>query len=198
MVSLSTIVNIVMLLQTVPEPACSLTIHLVDSHGRPVHDYVTIVEAGGRQIEKKHYPGGVRFCDLGIMPVRIEVRPLSISCTWRFSEVVDVNWGEERAHTIVVPSEPCKYPVPNLSTKCALLFRIKDEDGKWLGESRIMLLTPSRRPLITDRYGRAFIQVPMRSLVTGEVSVQGHHPSKFNLTCDKPLTEREIEVIWVR
>lgn len=196
MVSLSIIAHIVLLVQA-PQPTCSLTIHLVDTKGRPVHDYVTVVESGGRQTEKKHYPGGIRFCDLGILPVRIEVRPLSISCTWTFSQLVDVRWGQARSHTIIVPSDPCEHRVAYPAKECTVLFRTKDEDGKWLAESRIVLSTPRRETLTTDAYGRVMLRVPTGSLVTSEVSAPGHRTLELKFTCDKPMAEREIELVWV-
>jgi hypothetical protein len=188
----------VMLLQQPPQSPCSLTIHLADSKGRPVNHYVTVVESGGRHIEKKHSPGGARFCDLGILPVKVEVRPISASCTWTYSELLDVRWAEERSHTIIVPSDPCERHVAYPLNNCAVLFRIKDEDGKWLGGSRIVFTTPTQGNSTTDQYGRALLRVQTGAKVTGKVMAPDHHPAMFDFTCGKAIMEEEIELIYKR
>jgi hypothetical protein len=200
MVSLATMAGIFMLAQAAAESFCSLTIKVVDNKGRPLYAYVTVVEKSGREIEKKHEPGGVHFCDLGIRPVTIAVRPISISCHWAFSDVIDIDWAVERSATIVVPSVPCKYrpPLPISSPTSTVLFRSKDEDGNWVAESKVVFLTPVRKTIASDRHGRALIEVPIGSLVTGQVIAPNYHVREFKFICTEQVVERDIELVWIR
>ena len=84
---------------------CSLIVKVRNPQRAEVEALVVIKEHDGRRIEQQNRPGGVRFCDLGIMPVTATVgHP---ACNQVVVRNVPLDWRETTTLPIYFASSIC-------------------------------------------------------------------------------------------
>jgi hypothetical protein len=177
---------------------CSLVVKVVDTSGTPVHAWVRVDESGGRHVEKRHSPGGVRFCDLGIRPVQITVTPISASCEWSVRLQADLNWNRTTETAVTVPAGDCEFrPSALVLGKCRVLFRVRNEKGDWLPDAMVSaaIATSPERSSRVDEYGRALLRdFPLDSQLRVKVTAGGYAARTLEVHCNAVELEEVVEM----
>lgn len=171
---------------------CPLKVIVRDPAGRSIFSPVIVREANGTTIEKEHKPGGVDFCEVGVLPVTVRVGGPG-TCNEVAIHEVPLQWSQQYVLTVTRDLEPCLVDQPPPpSPLCQVLIRIRDSDGTWISNGLVNFVKPSSRTLITDRFGRTLLVVPLGSETSGEVQAHGFARRPFQLTCSEKLLEHVI------
>lgn len=176
---------------------CSLVVKVIDTNGTPVHAWIRVEESGGRHLEKRHSPGGVQFCDLGIRPVRVTVTPVSAGCSWSVSVPVDLVWDKTQTSSITVPAGDCEFrPSALILGKCRVLYRVMDDTGRWIHGARVTVTANSSQSSAdTDDYGRAlFRNFPLDSALRVTVETAQYESKTAESLCNTDRLEQMIEM----
>jgi len=174
---------------------CSLIVTVVGAEGLEREARVTVEEPDGRKVTKENRPGGVRFCDLGILPVTVTVgHP---ACNQTIVRNVPLWWGKPTKLKITYDRDVCLYePPPPPRPGCEVLFRVADESGGWVSDAVVELTEPWRRKVESDRYGRLYLYPPYGSRVRGMIRAAGYEPEAVEEKCtrESPPIQRYVRL----
>ncbi len=177
---------------------CSLTVQLkVPPGDTPEHTYVTVVENNGRIVRKESTGAYVQFCDLGLGPVTVKVG-LS-ACNQVI--VTDVPLERGKPYNLFVYYDfgwclKCSVPIPN--RQCNFLFRISDEEGKWLENATVHAHDLTSRMYQTDSAGRANTFFRPRTPVVVDFTAEGFTPRSGSYSCAAPAWRHEETIVLKR
>ena len=176
---------------------CSLVVSVVSPQGDDVEAWVTVRDFQGRTIERENVPGGVRFCELGILPVTVIVG--RAACNQVTVRNVPLVWEETYKLKVVFDFARCiSHGAPVPVPQCLVLFRIKDDDEEWIEGASVTLLSPSPRVVTSDQYGRAVVGIARGADVRGNVWKEGYRRSPVAAQCSPQERRLEREVTLVK
>lgn len=167
---------------------------VVDLKNREVPEApVTVEEQNGRIVTMENTRGGVRFCDLGLLPVTITVG--SPTCNQVSVRAVPLEWRETKTVKIIYDRGPCLRDLPPVAA-CQILFRFVDEQGKWI--AGVMFDPPiagAEHPQ-SDHFGRMLVSIAAGTEIRAAVKRKGYRPDNVRLTCTRDLmfAERLIKL----
>ncbi len=178
----------------VAQTYCSLVVKIVDPNGREVPEAaVSLSEENGRIVKAENQRGGVRFCDLGLLPVTITVG--SPSCNQVTVRNVPLQWGSTKTIKIIYDAAPCLRDLPPVAA-CKILFRFSDDRGKWI--SGVVLDPPvsTADPSRSDDSGRILVRIAAGTELRAMTKRDGYAPEDLHLTCTRDLmiAERPLKL----
>ena len=178
-----------------PAEYCSLIVTVVGEEGLEREARVTVEEPGGRKVTKENELGGVKFCDLGILPVTVTVgHP---ACNQTIVKNVPLWWGKPTRLKVIYNRDPCLYDAPPpMHPGCEVLFRVTEGEDRWIGNAVLELREPWSRNLKGDRYGRLYLYPPYGSTVRGEIRATGYEPAEVDAECtrDRPAIQQYVKM----
>ena len=145
------------------QDTCSLDVGAVAPDGRRVEAPISVTEMSGRTEDRDSSQEDARFCDLGILPVTVNVGSEGL-CNQVTVRNVPVD--PEATYLLQVTYDPlaCRErPAPPPIPICTILFRVADRTGKWIPGAEIAVANPGADHLVTDKFGRALFFFPGRS-----------------------------------
>lgn len=179
--------------QQAPRDYCSLVVKVIDEQGSEIEAPVSVQEIGGKVVEGDYEAGGVRFCDLGILPVTVRVgRPES--CNYTIIHNVALEWQETRSIVVRHEVEPCQRHLPAPPKPlCQLLIRVFDQNAVGL-LATVEVNRRSRETYQTDRVGRVRVLMESGSAVGCVVRSNRFLPKRIEAHCtlDTPRIERIV------
>lgn len=171
---------------------CSLSVRVLSPSGQRPGTYVTVREQNGRTIEKEvQPPEDIRFCDLGILPVSVEVG--LPGCNQVLVRDVPLMAGEMYLLTVTYDIEPCvagkKAPPP--VPLCETLLRVTGPEGSWIVGAEVAFDDVTYMPSRTDVSGRLLVVLSLSQRLSGVVRASGLSPRRFELTCTRDSQRQE-------
>lgn len=164
---------------------CSLIVKVRSPQGKEVEALVVVEEHDGRRIEQQNRLGGLRFCDLGIMPVTVTVgHP---ACNQVVVRNVPLDWGETTTLPITYDQEPCLIDSPPVAA-CKFLFRFIDLQHNFVKGVSLKTQTPYEEVLKADEFGRLMMRIPAGQELLGATSSNGYSTAVVKISC---TTENE-------
>lgn len=165
---------------------CSLSVRVLAPNGKPFPVFVTVYENSGRKIEKEQSPPkDVRFCDLGILPVKVVVG--TKGCHEITVDGVRNYWQEPYTLKVTYDPEHCmRETLPPPKPFCEVLFRVSGPHGHWIDKATLRFERPSLQPRQTDSAGRALLTVGLDDNIRGSVSAPGYVSKDFEIGCKAP------------
>lgn len=161
---------------------CSLVVKVIDRQGRDTEAWVTVEERDGRRLREENAPGGVRFCDLGILPVTVMVG--DPACNQVIVRNVPLEWQETRELRILYEREPClvdRAPV----AACGILYRFADPGGNWIRGVSVTVESPRPEKLEGDSFGRVLLRIVAEEELRALAAAEGYRPAELRLTCTR-------------
>lgn len=171
------------------EAHCSLLVKIVDPNGQDVPEaLVRVEEKNGRVVRTENRLGGVRFCDLGLLPVAIVVG--SPNCNEVSLRNVPLEWGRTKTVKVFYDEEPCVRDLPPVAA-CNILFRFSDEKGKGIsGVSFEPPVSGAEHPN-SDAFGRTLVSIAAGSQLRAAAKREGYVAQNVHLTCTRELMVAE-------
>lgn len=170
---------------------CSLEVRVIDESGQDIEATVKVAEPG-RQVREQLFEGvPVRFCDLGIRPVKVIVGVEG--CNRVVIEDVHLDWGETARLLVVYRYYPCDRRLPS-PPGCNVLLRVRSAKV-WAKEIPIFS-GPDKRFKVgeTDEFGRWMMRLAPNShqelFIDG--GTLGSASSSVDCVPGKSLVEHEI------
>ena len=162
---------------------CSLTIRVEAPDGAEENGaLVQIAEEGGRVIQEHYKLGGLRFCDLGILPVTVTIGPEG-SCNQVTVRNVTIRWDKIFDLKVTYDPRPCQLtPAPPPSPICEILFRVTDGSG-WVAGPTLRITSPSPATVIGDRFGRVRVVAKVGTEVNGSLAATGYAQQEVSVSC---------------
>ena len=172
---------------------CPLKVVVINDHQLDVDANITVVERSGRKHERENDVGGVEFCDLGILPVRVEVgNPASCSYT-----VVDNVWLEFGSQAILRVLRNIDHFLktlpPDMPPICKVLLRVRN----WEGDSPVrdfQIATDPKLVVESDDFGGVFARLRRDVPVKFTISKKGFATERLEASCLGKPERREFEV----
>lgn len=171
---------------------CSLVVKVLNREGQETEAWVTVEERDGRRLREENAPGGLRFCDLGILPVTVMVG--DPACNQVIVRNVPLEWQQTRELRILYDREPCLIDRPP-SPVCEFVLRFANAEGNWVkGVSLTVKGGPHERQIAGDTFGRIHVAVPIREERLVVATANGYQAEELRLPCtpENLLTERKI------
>jgi hypothetical protein len=162
---------------------CSLVVRAVTPDGRRVGAPISVTEMSGRTEDRDPSEEDARFCDLGILPVTVNVGSEGL-CNQVTVRNVPVD--PENTYLLQVTYDPlaCRErPAPPPIPICSILFRVADRTGKWIPGAEIAVASPGGDHLVTDQFGRALFFAERGTEVIGSAAAEGYKTSSFHWRC---------------
>jgi len=156
---------------------------------------VSVEERNGRRVERDHESSDVQFCDLGILPVSVTVG-LS-GCNQVQVKDVPLSWGSQYLLVVTYDVEPCvKETPPPTVPLCEVLFRVPDENNKWMDGASIQFDEMAVVPRKTDNHGRALLLMKLNQRVSGSIGKREDASKRFAISCSRsePYSEMIIKL----
>jgi len=170
---------------------CSLEVRVVNDAGQDIEATVKVAEPR-RKVREQLFEGEpVRFCDLGILPVKVTVGVEG--CNRVVIEDVHLDWGETAKLLVVYRYYPCDRKVVQ-PPGCSVLLRVQSANG-WLKDIPVFK-GPDKglRMGETDEYGRLMLRLTPNShqdlLIDG--GALGNAMATVDCVPGKPLLEQSI------
>lgn len=172
---------------------CSLSVRVLSPGGQALQTYVTVREQNGRSIERESSAAGdARFCDLGILPVSVEVG--LPGCNQVLVRDVPLLAGEMYQLVVTYDIEPCvqgkRAPPP--TPVCEILFRVTDPMENWINGAEVVINETKWEPLRTDKAGRALLMISLGQRLTGMIRAGGYATKRFSLNCTREKSAQEL------
>lgn len=174
--------------------SCSLIVKVINPAGKEIDSRIVVREKDGQIYTAENQIGGARFCNLGLLPVDIEIG--NEACNQVAIRNAYLTWPTSTIVTAIYDIEPCLHDLPRGDT-CGILFRIFGPDGITpVPSTTIDVLRPYRRQLPVDEYGRALVSVGFGSDLTVQLRAAGFAPSNERIRCtpDTPKQERKVKL----
>ena len=178
------------------EPYCSLHVEATAPNGKRPVVLVKVIEPNGRTTTKFQRSQDVQFCNLGILPVTVQVGPDN-SCNEVVVHEVPVQWQEP--YHLKVTYDPCaerapRFPSPEM-VGCEFLFRVTDTAGGPIAGAFVQI-QPSSIKEDTDAYGRALVGVKVGDF-TAAISASGYTEQTFRTSCTREKSGEPQEQ-WIK
>jgi hypothetical protein len=173
----------------VSQEFCSLEVQVVHPSGFGLSGIpVWVYEADGRVEYALTENGLARFCGLGIRGVSVRA---GHSCGEVTVKSIPLEWSLTRVVKIVYDQAPCLLDEPPPILPCSILFRFRDENGKWIPD--VQFSPPLRRwpNLRSDEFGRAMVSMAGREELHVTAGREGYMPEKVDLVCTRSLSRVE-------
>ena len=175
--------------KTSAQDHCSLVVKIVDSNDREVPEArITLVERNGRTVRAENRRGGVRFCDLGLLPVNITIG--NAACNEVSVKNVPLEWARTKTIKVVYDDEPCRRDSPALPV-CQILFRFSDEQNNWISGVTFRPPVAWAETPRSDQFGRAMVRIAAGAELRTSAEREGYVPEDIRLTCTGDLLFHE-------
>lgn len=174
---------------------CSLIVKVVNGQGQETEAWVTVEERDGRRLREENVPGGVRFCDLGILPVTVMVG--DPACNQVVVRNVPLYWGETRELKVFYDRDPCLIDPPPVAA-CRILYRFADPEGNWVRKLTLKVDSPRPEKLETDSFGRVLVRIAAGEELRAVATAEGHRTAELRLTCTRENSWVEQKVTLLR
>lgn len=172
---------------------CSLVVEVVNPAGRNTPANVTVTEpATGRMHSQNADSGTARFCDLGILPVRVSVG--HEACNQVVINNQQLSWGKTTTVSVIYDREPCLNDPP-ATGGCSILLRIVDEHTVAVPGAVISIA--KRSPFKSDQFGRVLVGITGATTHRAIVSGKGFSEAEVELQC-KPVRKMSEQMIQLR
>jgi hypothetical protein len=173
---------------------CPLLVRVMNPAGNLLSGVpVTVEEKDGRAESGVTNNGQVRFCDLGVLHVTVGIGS-QYGCSYTKVQNVPLAWGITRTLSVIFDDMACRVDEPPPILLCAVLFRFKDDAGKWIPG---VTFKPSLQRLPnaeSDSYGRIMVRMANGEDLKVEAVKQGYLSEPINLHCSRNLLLREQTV----
>jgi hypothetical protein len=172
---------------------CQLKVFVVDDLQRDIDATIRVVEKSGRVHEAENDVGGVEFCDLGILPVRVEVGRKE-SCSFTTVDNVWLEYGEQAVLRVLRNIDHCNVTMPRIGPpRCKVMIRVRGaEDDVGLADFEVSSDSKSAHPFVSA--GRVYLEVLLKLPVRIEVRKAGFVPAAVRADCGGSLERRELEI----
>ena len=173
------------------ESFCSLIVKLVDESGALTGGPVTVEERSGRRLEVKDSEprrDGVKFCDLGILPVNVTVgHP---GCNQVVVRDVRLTWGLVKNLVVTYDKWSCSLG-DVLPPTCRFLFRFVDPANNPIASVSFKMMSPRDDTFFADQFGRISMVIPYNKQLAGSAVSPGHVPLEIVFPCTSPNDRME-------
>jgi len=171
---------------------CSLRVNVLSPEGRSVDGIVSVREPNGRVLEKEILSANTDFCDLGILPVVVNVRTRP-GCNEVTVKNVFVSVEKTRLLKITYDSRDCMSElIPPVDQVCETALLIRGPDEKYVPAATVTVQDPKQSKLKADSFGRLLLAGKIGVPVHGSVEALGFQPSDFTFTCSGYDAQEQI------
>lgn len=170
---------------------CSLVVRVLDRQGEDTEAWVTVEERDGRRLREENAPGGLRFCDLGILPVTVMVG--DPACNQVIVRNVPLEWRQTRELRILYDREPCLIDRPPVAA-CRILYRFADPGGNWVKGVSLRVDSPYPEELRGDSFGRVLVRIAAGEELRAQAMADGYRAAELRLACTPEVSSVERKV----
>jgi hypothetical protein len=175
---------------------CSLIVKVINPGGQQIDSQIVVREKDGQRHTAENQIGGARFCNLGLMPVDIEIG--DEACNQVIIRNAHLAWSTSTIVTAIYDIEPCLRDLPR-GNACEILFRVFGPDGITpVASVTIEALAPFRKQLSADEHGRALVSTRFGSNLIVTMRAPGFAASNVEVRCTAQTARQEQKVVLKR
>lgn len=165
---------------------CSLKVWVSTTNGLPIgQGRLMVTELSGRVqsaiLEDLEAPQIMSFCDLGVLPVKLQIES-GPHC--RRTTVEHVTLSGQGTQFVHLVHDPCNEPrpVPQQVQMCEVMIRLAGAD-----KSRDVTVSVNSHVLLKpDRFGRVFSKIKQGEVANVSVSASSGQIARGSLSCGSP------------